>query len=280
MTADPTTTAQGSSVEAVEETAISFVNARRAAGSLEAYPGSAPADLDTAYLIQDRAIDLWTDDIGGWKVGRIPPAVEDEFGCDRLAGPIFATSILRLKDDHVPDMPVFAGGFAAVEAEFVAVIRENAPADKLEWSRDEAQAMIGELRIGLEVASSPLGAINDLGPAVVASDFGNNAGLIVGPAIADWCDRDIESLACATYIDGELVGEGGAFGLTGGVTRSVQFMLELAARRGRPLRAGDFVATGQTTGIHDVSPGQSVRMPFGDGGDGELRCQIVAARES
>jgi 2-keto-4-pentenoate hydratase len=157
------------------------------------------------------------------------------------------------------------------------VIRGDAPADKLEWSRKEARAMIRELRIGLEVASSPLAAINDLGPAVTASDFGNNAGLIVGPAIRDWDSRDVEALTCAAYVDDELVGEGGAYGLTGGVVRSVQFMLELAASRGRPLKAGDVIATGQTTGIHDVRPGQSVRMPFGDGNDGELACTIVAA---
>lgn len=277
MTAEHETIEQDLSAETLKNIASAFVSARRAARGLKDYPGPVPADLATAYRIQDCAIGLWTDSISGWKVGRIPPAVEDEFGCDRLAGPIFATTILRQESDEAQDMPVFANGFAAVEAEFVAVIREDAPADKLEWNREEAEAIIKELRIGLEVASSPLGAINDLGPAVVASDFGNNAGLIVGPIIPGWNERDVGSLTCATYVDDKLVGDGGAFGLTGGVTRSVQFMLELAARRGLPLRAGDLVATGQTTGIHDVLPGQTVRMPFGEGNDGELRCTITSA---
>lgn len=280
MTAEHRTINQDLSTKKPEEIAASFVNARQNADGFDAYPGSSPADLDSAYLIQDHAIDLWSDRIGGWKVGRIPPAVEDEFGCDRLAGPIFAKSIRRANGSDVPSMPVFADGFAAVEAEFVAVIGEDAPAEKVEWRRDEASAMIGELRIGLEIASSPLRAINDFGPAVVASDFGNNAGLVMGPVIPDWQNRDAETLTCATYVDDELVGEGGAYGLTGGVTRSVQFMLELAAKRGRPLKAGDVVATGQSTGIHEVTPGQSVRIPFGDGADGELRCEIVAAQAS
>lgn len=262
----------------IKHIAQTFVTARLTAGGLSGYPGPVPADLATAYRIQDDAIALWPESIGGWKVGRIPPAVEDQFGCDRLAGPIFADTILHWDGDSVPAMPVFAEGGAAVEAEFVAVMRNDAPADKLKWSREEAAAMIGELRIGLEVASSPLVAINDRGPAVVASDFGNNLGLIVGPAITGWQDRDVDSLTSATYIDDELVGEGGAFGLTGGITRSIQFLLEVAAQRGHPLRAGDLIATGQTTGIHDVVPGQSVRMPFGAGGsDGELVCTIAAA---
>lgn len=278
MTAETTITKNDRSAVAVEEIAQTMVAARMAASGLSDYPGEAPTDLATAYLIQDRAIELWSDSIGGWKVGRIPPAVEDQFGCDRLAGPIFADTILRQSGGDIPAMPVFAEGGAAVEAEFVAVMREDAPADKVTWSRDEAAAMISELHIGLEIASSPLTGINDRGPAVVASDFGNNLGLIVGPAIPGWNERDVNSLTCATYIDGELVGEGGAFGLTGGVIRSVQFILELAARRGFPLRAAQLVATGQTTGIHDVLPGQAIRMPFGDGGsDGELACTISAA---
>lgn len=278
MTAEHTTRNADLSAEMVDKIANTLVSARITTRGLNDYPGTIPADLATAYLIQDRAIELWTKSIGGWKVGRIPPAVEDRFGSDRLAGPIFADLILRLKNDDIPAMPVFAEGGAAVEAEFVAVIREDAPEDKHEWSRDESEAMIEELRIGLEIASSPLVGINDRGPAVVASDFGNNLGLLVGPVIPDWNDRDVNSLTCATYIDDKLVGEGGAFGLTGGVTRSVQFMLEMAARRGLPLRAGDVVATGQTTGIHDVVPGQLVRMPFGNNGqDGELACKIVAA---
>lgn len=278
MTAKKTTNG-GSPDPALESVATSFVQARLTAGSLADYPGSPPADLDTAYKIQDKAIELWSGSIGGWKVGRIPPAVEDQFGSDRLAGPIFEDTILQVTDGDVPEMPVFADGGAAVEAEFVAVIGEDAPADKLEWSRDEAEAMISEVRIGLEIASSPLTNINERGPAVVVSDFGNNLGLIVGSSIANWRGRDPESMTCATYIDDAVVGRGGAFGLTGGIVRSIQFVLELCARRGFPIRAGELVATGQTTGIHDVTLGQKVRMPFGDdGSDGELACTIVAAR--
>lgn len=278
MTAEHSTQKEVLSGQAIQEIAQIFVRARLTASGLTDFPGPVPPDLATAYLIQDHAIELWPESIGGWKVGRIPPAVEDQFGCDRLAGPIFADTVLHWNGGDIPRMPVFAAGGAAVEAEFVVVIRDDAPDDKLEWSRDEAEAMIEELRIGLEVASSPLVDINSRGPAVVASDFGNNLGLIVGPVIRSWKERDANTLTCATYIDDELVGEGGAYGLTGGITRSVQFLLGHAARHGLPLRAGDVIATGQTTGIHDVLPGQVVRMPFGaDGSDGELACMIVAA---
>ncbi len=260
----------------IEDIARAFVQARLKGRPLSKYPGAVPRDMLTAYRCQDAAIDLWPGEIGGWKVGRIPPTLEEEFASDRLAGPIFRDTIRRTDSAAPVELPVYAGAFAAIEAEFVVVIGEDAPPDKLDWSLEEAAAMMDDLRIGLEVASSPLGAINDLGPAVTASDFGNNAGLIVGPSIPDWETRSLESMTCEAFIEGEQVGDGGAFNLTGGPVRSIQFILELAAVRGRPLRAGQVVATGQTTGIHEISPGQTARIAFG--GDGAIALTATAFR--
>ena len=260
------------------EIAVSFVAARRQARPLAAFPGTPPNRLASAYRIQDFAIDLWGERVGGWKVGRIPVALEEGLGIDRLAGPIFESAIHWPEDGTVLEMPMFVGGFAAIEAEFVAVIERDSPVNQLTWSLEEALAMIGDLRIGMEIASSPLATINELGPAVVVSDFGNNFGLIVGPSINNWRSRSLESMHSSASIDQHDVGTGGAFNLTGGFIRSVQFLLELAARRNRPLRAGDVVATGQTTGIHDVRVGQVGRVDFGD--DGSLGARMLAAKPS
>ncbi len=254
--------------------ARTFIAARNSASGLDAYPGEIPATLDEAYLIQDQAIDAWQDEVEGWKVGRIPIHLEEGFGIDRLAGPMFSRTIHHVSQDPF-EMPVFAEGFAAIEAEYLAVIEKDAPADQREWSLEESLAMIGDLRIGIEIASSPLSTINELGPSVVVSDFGNNAGLMIGPSIANWSTRDLESFENESLIDGESVGKGGAYQLTGGFLRSVQFMLELAAKRGRPLKKGCIIATGQTNGIHEVRPGQSACANFGD--DGEINCVVIAA---
>jgi len=257
-----------------QDIAAEFVDARRRARALPDFPGTVPAGLDDAYRIQDIAIELWRRPIGGWKVGRIPVDLETEFGTDRLGGPIFAPTIHRVEAGTVVEMPVFAGGFAAVEAEFVAMIGKDVPPGQRSWTLDEAREVIADLRIGLEIASSPLATINELGPAVVVSDFGNNFGLIVGPSIADWESRALDTMRCCTRIDGQVAGDGGAFKLTGGFVRSVQFLLELTARRGLPLHAGDVIATGQTTGIHDIAIGQTGTVDFGD--DGTLSAVAVA----
>src|SRR5690606_33864113 len=157
----------------VQAIAARFVAARLSSTPLAGFPGEVPPNLETAYRCQDAAIDLWPDEIGGWKVGRIPPSLEAAARSDRLAGPIFRPTLHHPASGRQIEMPVFAGGFAAIEAEFVIVVDRDAPQDKLEWTREEADELSRDLRIGLEMASSPLSIINGLGPAAIVSDFGN-----------------------------------------------------------------------------------------------------------
>ena len=174
------------------------------------------------------------------------------------------------------ETPVIAGGFAAVEAEYVLRIGQDAEPGRTRWSVEEAAAMVDVAFVGVEIAGSPLATINALGPTVVVSDFGNHAGLVLGPQIADWAERGLDSLTCRTLVDGQVVGEGGAAEIPGGPLDSVRFLLEHLAVRGRPLRRGDLVSTGAATGIHEVGPGARARVEFGR--DGAIEVVTVAAK--
>ena len=251
-----------------------FVAARRAGAALEGFPGTVPDDLVTAYRVQDLAIAQWPDRVVGWKVGYIAPERRDASGDERLLGPIFARHFWNATGGSMP-IPVFVGGFGAVEAEYVLRLEADAPVDKLDWTPDEAAALPSTLFIGVEVASSPLATINQLGPRVVVSDFGNNNGLLLGAEIADWTSLDEAQLLAETFIDGASVGSGGAERLPGGLRTAFAFALSRSARRGRPLKAGEYIATGNATGIHDIAAGQSARVVFQD--HGTLDCHAVPA---
>ena len=253
--------------------AAEFVKARRCAGFFTQYPGAMPQDLDTAYRCQDEAIALWDDAIAGWKVGWIPEPLSHKFGAQRLVGPIFGRTVQRSNGSACIDAPVFAQGFAAVEAEFVVQLAKDAPANVTEWTAETARRFVKAMYIGIEIASSPLQNINDFGPAVVASDFGNNAGLLLGVEIADWQSRPLESMNCETRIDGSVVGRGSAANVSGGPLAALAFALRVNARRGRPLKAGDYVSTGAATGVHSIQAGQSAEAIFT--GLGSLRCRAV-----
>jgi 2-keto-4-pentenoate hydratase len=248
-----------------------FLAARRAAGSFAAFPGELPETLDEAYAVQDVAIAGWGRPVRGWKVGRVLPPFEAALGAERLIGPIF--DVRDAADE--PAMTVFADGFAAGEAEFL--FRLGAvPAGKSRYTLAEAADSVDAVHLGIEIASSPLRPINDLGPAAVVSDFGNNNGLVVGPAVPDWRSSGLEDWEVVTLIDGAVAGTGRARGFPDGALGSVRFFLELMAARGRAVEPGWWISTGAVTGVHDVRPGETVEARFE--GRGSVRCRLTAAQ--
>lgn len=252
-----------------------FLSARRAAAGLPDYPGTMPGSLEDAYAIQDAAIAAWRRPILGWKVGRVSHPMAQRFGANRLAGPIFFTRDAE-GDGADIEMPVFERGFAAAEAEFLLRLGRAPAPGKASFSLAEAADLIGEVHVGIEIASSPLSTINELGPVAIISDFGNNNGLIVGPLVPNWRSSGFEDWQVTTLLDGEEVGSGSASAFPDGAIGSARFLFELAARRGIRLQRGQWISSGAATGVHSAKPGQMVEVQFGTGY--RLHCRLSAAR--
>ena len=257
-----------------EPIAAALVAARRRAQPLAAFPAQLPATLADAYRIQDAAIRLMPDVIAGWKVGRILPPLTDRFGADRLAGPIFSRRIVHDNGGDWPAGGMFEGGFGAAEAEFELRLARTPASGKSQYTLDEAAALVDRVHVGIEIASSPLASVNDLGPAVIAADFGNNNGLVLGAEVVDWRSLNAYDWTVVTLIDGIEAGQGTASAMPDGPIGAVRFLLELCAARGIVLPAGTWVSTGAITGVHAVRPGQRVEARFG--GSHVVRCRIAA----
>ena len=249
-----------------------FLDARRRADGLAGYPGDLPGTLDAAYAVQDAAIAAWGSPVLGWKVGRIASPLSVRYGADRLAGPIFT---VVHSDSASPDMPVFAQGFAAAEAEFILRVGANPPPEKTHFTLSEAAELIDAVHVGIEIASSPLETINDLGPTAIVSDFGNNNGLVVGPPIPGWRGSGFEEWEVVTRIDGVEAGRGRASSFNNGAIGSARFLFELMARRGIALEPGQWISSGAVTGVHDLRPGQTAEVRFDRWY--EVSCRAVAA---
>ncbi len=247
-----------------QQIARALLAARASGAGLEAYPGAMPQSMAEAYAIQDAAIALDGRDIGGWKVGRIPPGLVERFGDNRLAGPIFADEIV---DGDTPMMPVYANGFAAAEAELLLRLGEVGSDP---YDLDTVKDCITEVRVGVEIASSPFAAINRNGPAVTASDYGNNKGLILGPPVADWRDRNLLSMPVEMIIDGERVAAATMETMLDGPFGSVLFLIRLLRSRDIAIPPGTWVSAGAITGVHQVRPDQRGHALF----DGRLRVRF------
>lgn len=254
---------------AIRDIAEAFVGARRSGQALAAYPGERPADLATAYRIQDQALALWDRQIAGWKVGKINPPEEGRLGANRLAGPIFADSIMEAAAEPVA-MPTFRGGFAAAEAEFMLRIAPL-PGRSAPTTNNEAREWVDAIRIGIEIASSPYPGINADGPCVTVSDHGNNAGLVLGPQVDRALWTDLDSIAVTLEIDGEVAGKASTATMLDGPFGAVRFLLQNLQDRGITPQAGWWISSGAITGVHEVAPGAHVRALFDGAGSVEAR---------
>jgi 2-keto-4-pentenoate hydratase len=172
-------------------------------------------------------------------------------------------------------MPVFAEGFAAAEAEFVLRIGKSPPLGQTRFSLAETADLIDAVHVGIEIASSPLTTINQLGPAAIISDFGNNNGLIVGDAIENWRDSGFEQWPVTTSIDGAEVGTGIAADFNEGAIGSARFLFELLTPLGHSLTPGQWISSGAVSGVHQATPGQRVEARFGS--HSLVRCELRTA---
>jgi 2-keto-4-pentenoate hydratase len=260
------------SIPAAEDVvADELVAARREGRSLTRFPGVIPASMAEAYQIQELAMSRWQDSLVGWKIGYISADRRTAKDPDRLVGPIWRQQC-HLGEERVTaaEVGIFVSGFAAVEAELVIRLGRDLPAhDGGGWTAEEVADLEQHLLVGVEVASSPIPDINSLGPTVIAADFGNNNGLVLGSVLADWPGGAPVQLAC--YVDGQLLGEGSAENLPGGIHHGLATALNILVSRGQPVLGGMVFATGAITGIHPIGPGQHCRVEARGGPSAELR---------
>ena len=197
------------------------------------------------------------------------------YGECRLVGPIFAGNLRGTTRSPV-SMPIYPLCFSAVEAEYVFELAHDA-GDATDWTAQSVGDIIANVRLGIEIASSPLATINDLGPTVITSDFGNNAGLVVGPPFGDWRSA-LQSARNASACSMAWSSARAARPPFPAVRWPAWPSRCRAATRAaaRALRAGELVTTGAATGVHPVRPGQMAMARFGAAG--EISRRLVAAQ--
>ena len=167
-------------------------------------------------------------------------------------------------------MPVYADGFAAAEAEVLLCLGDVGERDHDILS---VRDCITEVRTGIEIASSPFPDINRHGPAVTASDYGNNKGLVLGPPIPDWRGRDLIAMPVEMAIDGLSVGAATMETMLYGPFGSALFLIRTLRARGIAIAPGTWVSAGAITGVHEIAVGQRAEALF----DGKIRvgCSIT-----
>jgi len=245
---------------AARDPVAALLEARRSGRTLPTFPAPVPTTLAEAYAVQQRLTAALCAPVLGWKVGRIPPALIETLGAERVAGPVFRVAEL---DGVTPgEAAVFAGGAGAIEAE--VMLRLRAVPDAHIAGSDDGAKSIDEVRAGFEVASSPAPDVHDHAPYGIVADIGINNGLLLGPRLGI---GDFATLVVETQIDGATVGTGRAIDVLDGPWGSLNFLVGLHRRGVIELKAGQWISAGAITGVHPIGIGQMATARFGAAAD-------------
>jgi len=243
-----------------------LLEARLTGTALAAFPRPVPATLADAYACQHRLCEALAAPVLGWKVGRIPVPLVEALGADRLAGPV-------LRVTELGDTPgiarIFANGAGAIEAE--VLLRLDGVPDEIPATDEAARALVGDIRAGFEVASSPAPDVHDHAPFGIVADIGINNGIFLGPRLGV---EGFERLVVETRIDGELAGTGRACDILDGPWGSLRFLVDLHLRGEIALAPGQWISAGAITGVHSIGLGQTAIATFGP--DVTIACTAVA----
>ena len=255
-----------------------LVDARLSAAPLTDFPGRVPKTLEQAYAIQAASIARWPDELAGWKVAGMSNADRERFSAQRLAGPVFRSSIRRTEPGSRTKAPVYEGGFAAIEAEIVLELGTAVQPIDRNYTEEELIELVTAVYCGAEIASSPMAVVNERGATSVIADLGNNAGVLVGPEISGWQSLSPNTLAVAVTVDDNLVGEAIVESITGNPLQALRFLIEHCAAHGIVLPAGTLISSGALTGVHDVGIGSVTRIDYGTYGYFEAVFERIAGR--
>ncbi len=260
MTSDFNVTTPGLDINAVS---LALRTARQTNTPQSKFPGPLPETLEEAYAIQMASIAAWPDRVIGWKVGGVAPDFQEKFnGATRIAGPIFEKTVRRQSDEAALTMPAFRDGFAAVEPEWVFELGDVSGIDPETATAEEISGIIKAAYVGIEIASSPMPMVNALGPASIISDFGNNYGLLIGDASADWSVDFLSSVMVTTDIDGRQVGQTTAKHGLDGALGAVKFLIGHLRSHGQMDLDGVLCSSGAITGVHDAVIGAKSLVRF------------------
>jgi len=240
-------------------TAEQLWHARRDGHALP-IPETVP-DLDEAYRINQRIVELSADRQVGWKIGSTSEAAQKKLGTSEPgAGPLME----QLCYPDQSNVPVFTTHNPYIEGEFAFTLNdriETVDANDLESICGCIHNMLPAIEV---VGSRFIPGIDGTGRELITADGGANVALVHARPIK----LSKNSLLClknqsvTAILNDEPVATGSGKNALGDPLKVIQWLLKARAERSLNVRPGDIISTGTCTGLIKVQPGDHVRVEF------------------
>jgi 2-keto-4-pentenoate hydratase len=261
--------------EAIERAAQALYGARASHRLLASLPvGCRPHDLDEAYAIQDRLVELIGDRTAGWFAGCTNPAIQRQLG---LPGP-YAARLLAASVMPSPARLDTHGLPIVLEVEFGFTMRTDLPPRADDYEEAEVAEAIATVHPAIEVV---IGHFEDWVRHDVFSliaDNGTDGALVIGKGVPYRPALALDEIGVRLRVDSEVVREGRGRDVWGGPIAALVFVANHSASHAQGLKSGDVVNTGTCTAMYFAKAGSVAVAEFE--GLGEVRLALHSGSES
>ena len=225
-----------------------------------------PQDLESALAIQQRAVALSGQAVGGWKCS-LPPA-PGRINC----APILKPTILTTSPYAVDA----TGTTARIEPEVAFVIGRDLPRRGSAYSEAEVESAIGQTRLVLEILGTRYADPASASWLEMIADCVQNQGLFVGPVLPQGPDTPLAAFPVTIRAGGHMHSTHEGRHGDGHPLRPLLWLANFLAERDDPLRVGQIVTTGSYAGAIEVPLDTPLAVQFGDLG----RIELTLARKA
>jgi 2-keto-4-pentenoate hydratase len=220
-----------------------------------------PVDESSGYAVQDKLHGLLTAGglglVAGHKIGCTTKVMQEFLHISNpCAGGVFESQV------HNTPAAIRHADYVrpGVECEMVVRLAADLPLERAPFDRDAVARAVGEVIAGMEIVDDRYVDYKSLDtPTLIADDF-FDGGCVLGQPIEGWRSLDLASLSGVTWINGVEVGGGRGADVMGHPFEALAWLANSLARRGRRLRAGEFVFTGSVVETKWVNRGDRVLM--------------------
>ena len=207
---------------------------------------AAPASVEEAYAVQDEFVALKSRACGpvvGYKIALTTPAMRNMVGLqDSIGGVLLEKQVVR----GPASVRAADYGRLIVEFEIAVQLAKDLPAGSSPHTRESVASAIGAMMPAFELAddrNADYSGLSSLALGLVA-DNAWNEGAVLGAPVRDWTGIDLAAKQGIARINGKIVGQGFGRDVMGHPFEALAWVANNLARRGRHLRAGQFVITG------------------------------------
>ncbi len=239
---------------------------------IEAIPAAIrPADLDTAYAIQDVMVGRLLTRQGGQRIGyKIACTSQGAQEMLHVDGPLYG-QMLSFSSYAAP-ATLRRSDFTqcVIEAEFGFHMAANVPAAAAEYTAASIVPFIGAILPAIEIVNFRFVDWTVVGANSIAADNAIHGAWVYGAPVADWQHLDLAAHEVILTVNGEQFDRGTGAAVLGHPLNALAWLANELPRHGKQLCAGDAVTTGVCMDVYFAEAGDRLCADFGVLGQVEL----------